>query len=213
MAAFALGLSSSRRRRERCPIAPSGGFGSALMMRVAVSSFWINQVKVGRVRWARSICFRSWRWYQLPLGVWMAHRHQVSDSSPHHDFRFSRVRWSSPGCSHYCRDGSCTRSCLVIEKRCRNRGVSGAETGAASEVPTTGSVAAQKSPVGLVSLWKNEGKNHRRKSFRGGLEGPDTLYNSELKLTGFPLCLNLKIRSPESRRRPRTFVPYPSSTR
>ena len=67
--------------------------------------------------------------------------------------------------------------------------------------------------VSRVSLWKNEGKKRWRESFRGGLKGPDTLYDSKPKLTGFPLCLTLKIRSPESRRGLPIFVPYPSSTR
>jgi hypothetical protein len=76
-----------------------------------------------------------------------------------------------------------------------------------------GSMAVAKTPVSRVSLWKNEGKKRWRESFRGGLKGPDTLYDSKPKLTGFPLCLTLKIRSPESRRGLPIFVPYPSSTR
>jgi hypothetical protein len=89
----------------------------------------------------------------------------------------------------------------------------GAAAGLAEEVPTAGSVALAKTAISRVSLWKNEGKKGWRESFRGGLKGPDTLYDSKPKLTGFPLCLTLKIRSPESRRSPRTFVPYPSSMR
>jgi hypothetical protein len=64
-----------------------------------------------------------------------------------------------------------------------------------------------------VSLWKNEGKNRSLAPVKGGFGGPDELYDSQPKLTGFPPCLTLKIRSPESRRDPRIFVPYPSSTR
>jgi hypothetical protein len=73
--------------------------------------------------------------------------------------------------------------------------------------------SAERVPVGRVSLWKNEGKNRWPESFRGGLKAPDTLYDSKPKLTGFPLCLTLKIRSPESRRALPIFVRYPSSTR
>src|SRR5713101_1594829 len=76
-----------------------------------------------------------------------------------------------------------------------------------------GSPAAAKAAADPVSLWKNEGKNRWRQPLKGGLGALDTLYDSHLKLTGFPLCLTLKIPSPESRRGPRIFVPYPSSTR
>ncbi len=52
---------------------------------------------------------------------------------------------------------------------------------------------AEATAAGGVSLWKNEGKKGWRESFRGGLKAPDTLYNSKLKLSGFPLCLTPKI--------------------
>jgi hypothetical protein len=45
---------------------------------------------------------------------------------------------------------------------------------------------AEKTAGGHVSLWKNEGKNRWRESFRGGLKALDTLYDSKPKLTGFP---------------------------
>jgi hypothetical protein len=64
-----------------------------------------------------------------------------------------------------------------------------------------------------VSIWKNEGKNRSPKPVKGGLKAPDTLYDSKQELTGFPLCLSLKIPSPESRRALPIFVPYPFSTR
>jgi hypothetical protein len=38
-----------------------------------------------------------------------------------------------------------------------------------------------------LSLWKNEGKNHSRRSGKGGFESPDALYDSQPKLTGFSL--------------------------
>jgi hypothetical protein len=73
--------------------------------------------------------------------------------------------------------------------------------------------AVANTGLGHVSLWKNEGKNRQPGGVRGGLNGLDTLYDSEQELTGFPLCLTLKIPSPESRRGLPIFVPYPSSTR
>ena len=48
------------RPRARCPTAPSAGYGSLLMLIVAMSSFWIHELRV----WgsgARSICCRSSR--------------------------------------------------------------------------------------------------------------------------------------------------------
>ena len=67
------------------------------------------------------------------------------------------------------------------------------ETALADAVPMAGSMAVAKTPVSRVSLWKNEGKKRWRESFRGGLKRSDTLYDSKPKLTGFPLCLTLKI--------------------
>jgi hypothetical protein len=79
---------------------------------------------------------------------------------------------------------------LVLEEplaeRCPGRPVLGAKTGLADAVPIAGSMAVAKTPVSRVSLWKNEGKKRWRESFRGGLKGPDTLYDSKPKLTGFP---------------------------
>jgi hypothetical protein len=74
-------------------------------------------------------------------------------------------------------------------------------------------LAPADSAADLLSHWKNEGKNPSRHPLRGGFEAPDTLYDSHLKLTGFSLCLTLKIPNPESRRGLPIFVPYPSSTR
>jgi hypothetical protein len=53
----------------------------------------------------------------------------------------------------------------------------------------TASLAAAKNAADRVSLWKNEGKIGSGKPVKGGLDAPDTLYDSEPKLTGFPLCL------------------------
>ena len=38
--------------------------------------------------------------------------------------------------------------------------------------------AAADTIGGRLSLWKNEGKNQWGKPVRGGLDGPDTLYDS-----------------------------------
>jgi hypothetical protein len=72
---------------------------------------------------------------------------------------------------------------------------------------------ARRCPHWHLSIWKNEGKNSFPRPVKGGFEGPDALYDSQPELTGFPTCLTLKTRSPESRRRRRIFAPYPSSTR
>jgi hypothetical protein len=87
------------------------------------------------------------------------------------------------------------------------------EAGLENGLREPGSRAAAKTAADPVSLWKNEGKNRRHQPVRGGLEAPDALYDSHLKLTGFSLCLTLKIPGPESRRGLPIFVPYPSSTR
>jgi hypothetical protein len=63
----------------------------------------------------------------------------------------------------------------------------GVQARLAEDVPPAASGVAAKTAVSRVSLWKNEGKKGWRESFRGGLKGPDTLYDSKPKLTGFPL--------------------------
>jgi hypothetical protein len=126
-------------------------------------------------------------------------------SPPHHDhdlFRsacYRRIVHAAAGADHAFGD------IWPIAAGCKTplaRSLSHLET-ATSEGPAEG----------LVSLWKNEGKIRARRPVRGGLDGLDTLYDSHQEFSGLPLCLTLKIRSPESRRRLPIFVPYPSSTR
>ena len=131
---------------------------------------------------------------------------RVVGSPPRHDRRFSPARWSSPGCSRCCRGGSCTRSFSALERPASGGGFSG-------PVSKAGFEARAASRCCPVSHWKNEGKNPVSEPVKGGFQALDTLYDFDSELTGFPLCLTLKIRSPESRRRLPIFVPFPSSTR
>ena len=62
--------------------------------------------------------------------------------------------------------------------------------------PGPGFGPASGRSVDRVSHWKNEGKIGLPWSVRGGLEAPDTLYDLKQNLTGFPLCLSLKIKPP-----------------
>ena len=105
-------LSSSPRPRARCPTGPRLDLGGADGAG-GISSFWIHQIRlVGP--WSPIHLLSIFTLVMLPLGVWMAHRHQVADHRRIMILRFP-ARWSSPGCSRCCRDGSCTRSCSVIE--------------------------------------------------------------------------------------------------
>src|SRR5207249_10826864 len=107
----------------------------------------------------------------------------------------SPVRWSSPGYSRWSRGGSCTACCSVLSNPARVVLASAVAPTSRSgnSLQRPGSPAAAKAAAGPVSLWKNEGKNRWPRSVGGGLEALDTLYDSDLELTGFPLCLTPKI--------------------
>src|SRR5439155_9849767 len=136
-------------------------------------------------------------------------------SPPHHDPDFLRCAGhrraihARPGADHAQR---AVRFLATLRELCWPFGVAPTSR-SGNSLQGPGSPAAAKAAADPVSLWKNEGKNRWPRLVRGGLEALDTLYDSDLELTGFPLCLTPKIPSPESRRGPRVFVPYPSSTR
>jgi hypothetical protein len=151
----------------------------------------------------------------LPLGVRMEHRHRVGDDRRIMILIFSGALVIAglftlvPGrIMHTVVFGHSTPGKTLSRRR-----VSSPEAGPTEEAAGAGFQAAANSAADRVSIWKNEGKNRSRGSVGGGMEAIDTLYDSHQELTGFPHCLTPKIHSRESRRRPRIFVRYPSSTR
>jgi uncharacterized membrane protein len=77
MAAFALGVVQLSAPKGTLPHRTLGWIWVLLMAFVAASSFWIHQIRlVGP--WSPIHLLSIFTLVMLPLGVWRAHRHQVS---------------------------------------------------------------------------------------------------------------------------------------
>ena len=78
IAAFALGLVQLLAPKGTLPHRTLGWIWVALMAVVAVSSFWIHQIRLFGP-WSPIHLLSIFTLVVLPLGVWMAHRHRVTD--------------------------------------------------------------------------------------------------------------------------------------
>jgi len=78
MTAFVLGAVQLAAPKGTLPHRTLGWIWVALMVVVAASSFWIHQIRlVGP--WSPIHLLSIFTLAMLPLGVWRAHRHQVTD--------------------------------------------------------------------------------------------------------------------------------------
>jgi uncharacterized membrane protein len=78
MAAFVLGVVQLAAPKGTLPHRTLGWIWVGLMISVAVSSFWIHQIRlVGR--WSPIHLLSILTLVTVPLGVWKAHRHEVAD--------------------------------------------------------------------------------------------------------------------------------------
>ena len=78
MAAFVLGLVQFAAPKGTLPHRTIGWIWVALMALVAVSSFWIHQIRL-LGPFSPIHLLSIFTLVMLPLGVWRAHRHQVVD--------------------------------------------------------------------------------------------------------------------------------------
>jgi uncharacterized membrane protein len=77
MAAFALGIIQFAAPKGTLPHRTIGWIWVALMAAVALSSLWIHQIRLFGP-WSPIHLLSIFTLVMLPLGVWRAHRHQVS---------------------------------------------------------------------------------------------------------------------------------------
>jgi uncharacterized membrane protein len=78
MAAFGLGVVQLAAPKGTLPHRTIGWIWAVLMLAVAVSSFWIHQIRlVGP--WSPIHLLSIFVLVTVPLGVWRAHRHRVRD--------------------------------------------------------------------------------------------------------------------------------------
>jgi uncharacterized membrane protein len=78
IAAFVLGVVQLAAPKGTLPHRTLGWIWVCLMLSVAVSSFWIHQIRlVGP--WSPIHLLSIFTLVTVPLGVWRAHRHQVAD--------------------------------------------------------------------------------------------------------------------------------------
>lgn len=77
MAAFALGVVQFAAPKGTLPHRAIGWIWVLLMLAVALSSFWIHQIKLWGP-WSPIHLLSTFTLVMVPLGVWRAHRHQVT---------------------------------------------------------------------------------------------------------------------------------------
>jgi uncharacterized membrane protein len=77
MAAFALGVVQLAAPKGTLPHRTLGWIWAALMMAVAVSSFWIHQIRL-LGPWSPIHLLSILVLVTVPLGIWRAHRHDVA---------------------------------------------------------------------------------------------------------------------------------------
>src|SRR5229473_7082663 len=78
MAAFALGIVQFAAPKGTLPHRTTGWIWVGLMAMVAISSFWIHQIRL-LGPWSPIHLLSIFTLIIVPLGVWMAHRHRVAD--------------------------------------------------------------------------------------------------------------------------------------
>jgi uncharacterized membrane protein len=78
MAAFVLGVVQLAAPKGTLPHRTLGWIWVTLMAIVAISSFWIHQIRLVGL-WSPIHLLSIFTLVMLPLGVWKAHRHEVAD--------------------------------------------------------------------------------------------------------------------------------------
>ena len=78
MAAFVLGIVQFAAPKGTLPHRTLGWIWVGLMLSVAISSFWIHQIRL-LGPWSPIHLLSIFVLMTVPLGVWRAHRHQVDD--------------------------------------------------------------------------------------------------------------------------------------
>ena len=78
MIAFVLGVVQLAAPKGTLPHRTLGWIWVGLMLSVAVSSFWIHQIRLAGP-WSPIHLLSIFTLVTVPLGVWRAHRHQVAD--------------------------------------------------------------------------------------------------------------------------------------
>jgi uncharacterized membrane protein len=78
MTAFVLGVVQLSAPKGTLPHRTLGWIWVGLMLAVAISSFWIHQIRLVGI-WSPIHLLSILVLVSVPLGVWRAHRHQVGD--------------------------------------------------------------------------------------------------------------------------------------
>ena len=215
MTAFVLGLVQFAAPKGTLPHRTLGWIWVVLMAAVAISSFWIHQIRlVGP--WSPIHLLSIFTLMMLPLAVWRAHRHRVAAHRRIMIWHFlrrachRRAVHAAAGADHARRR---VRPIAALGRQQCQR-IFGFQKPPAKPVPEAGSQAFPRRLAGpRKSLEKRREKPLGEGRLRVVWRPPMRYMILKQELTGFPLCLTLKISPPASRRRLPIFVPYPSSTR
>ncbi len=142
-----------------------------LMAAVAVSSFWIHQIRL-LGPWSPIHLLSIFTLVMLPLGVWSGAPSRGRGSSPHHDLHFHRragrrrAVHAAAGADH------ARRRVRPLRAFAPERFSASARGPVPRPLPRAGFEAAARGAAGRVSLWKNEGKNRSRGPVKGGFGAP-----------------------------------------
>jgi uncharacterized membrane protein len=107
MTAFALGLVQFAAPKGMLPHRTIGWTWVGLMFGVAISSFFIHELKLWGP-WSPIHLLSIFTLVMLPLAVWRAHRHEVQRHRGAMISIFVGARWWSRRSSPLCRAASCT---------------------------------------------------------------------------------------------------------
>ena len=160
MTAFLLGVVQLAAPKGTLPHRTLGWVWISLMVAVAVSSFWIHQIRlIGP--WSPIHLLSIFTLVVLPIGAWMAHRHRVADHRRIMILIFSGALVIA-GLFTFV-PGRIMHTVLFGPEQprasCPARWFAPSGSGSGKGFREQGSRAAAKAAADPVSLWKNEGKN------------------------------------------------------
>ncbi len=192
MAAFVLGVVQLAAPKGTLPHRTLGWIWVVLMLVISASSFLIHGIRLWGP-WSPIHLLSVFTPIMLVLAVLAARRHRVRAHKITMISIFAGALIAGGAVHAACPAGSCTRCCSAPE-RPQKGGPGQAVFQAASHGWIRGPAGCINAPA--KSMKKRREKPLARSRLGVVMNGLDTLYDSEPKLTGFPLCLTPEDEKP-----------------